>query len=206
MKRLSCTAIALLALASFAALAANQSISIAPGDTITITSPAIGAGPAPPPVVVPPSPPPVVVPPNVKILQKPWDNGYVYTRDAGGFGAGDVIAVRFTTGSIRSSSTDLPHIVAAQWQSPPYDRIACLADQPGRCPDNGGTLNGKPIPPLSTSIGQTPTFSFSLGVDNFWGYPRLELNTTYYMNIKIVPPGDPFQSYDMSVNIVKGAL
>lgn len=142
-----------------------------------------GPGPVTPPVPVPspPAQPPPAPPAGGRtiMLDMAWNSSQrLFTRDAGGFGPDDVLCVRFKTGGINSPANNLPRISAAEWDSPPSSRDACLSDKPGVFT---GGVNGAPG---AAGIGNTVSFPFSVGPNSTFFYPALTPNTTYYLNIR----------------------
>lgn len=147
-------------------------------------------GPGPgvtPPVPVPPppaQPPPAPAPAQpaggrLIMLEMDWANPQrLFTKDAGGMGPDDVVVVRFTTGGNNSPANNLPRISAAEWDSPPSSRDACLSDKPGVF---FGGVNGAPG---AAGTGNTVSFPFSVGPNNTFFYPALAANKTYYLNIR----------------------
>jgi hypothetical protein len=100
-----------------------------------------------------------------------------YTASHGGFGPADIMVVRFKTGSV-SSGLSLPRIAAAEYQSSPSSRIAAISDTPCSFSPLQGSLG-------SYGEGNTVTMVFATGTGTGFGYyPALELNKTYYVNVK----------------------
>lgn len=95
-------------------------------------------------------------------------------------GANDIVIVQFTTGNV-STTTSLETLSGAEWSSPPSSRIATLSSTP--CDFSAQTAPGANIGP-SNSI----TAKFGLGTGTgFSYYPVLNLNSTFYLNIKNAP-------------------
>lgn len=118
---------------------------------------------------------------NTLNLAMNWANPTrLYSSSAGSFGPNDVVVVAFTTGSAASANNNLPRLVAAEYQSSPSTRIAVLSDKP--CDFNAQVTAG------ATTSGTTVTIPFTVANQNNYGYyPILDLNKTYYMNIKNAP-------------------
>lgn len=198
MKRFAC--IAVLILFASVAIAATQTYTANPGDTVVINvAPApigVGSGsgsgsgsgawngtcPGFPRTVA---------------LTLDWqDATRLYTKDYGGFGSNDALVVSFTTGSV-SSGGSLPRIASAEYNSPPSGRIAYLSSKP--CDFTPQTAFG------ANMNGNSITAVFALGTGSGFGYyPVLELNTTYYLNIKNAASSTcAGGSCDMFVDLVK---
>lgn len=114
---------------------------------------------------------------NTIILTANWASPTrLYT---GHMGANDIAIVQFTTGS-GSSSSSLPFIAGAEYNSPPSSRLGTLSASP--CDFTTQTAAGANIGP-STSI----TARFAVGSGTGYGYyPVLNTSTTYYLNVKNV--------------------
>jgi len=112
-----------------------------------------------------------------KIIQMDWANPQrMYTTNAGGFGADDVIVVRFTTGNV-SSDASLPRLASAEYNSSPSSRDATLSSL--MCDFAPQATPG------ATIIGNSITAVFAIGTGSGFGYyPVLQTNTTYYLNMK----------------------
>ncbi len=119
---------------------------------------------------------------NTLVLQMNWSNPQrLYTANIGaGFGPNDVAVVVFTTGSVPSPSSSLARIVAAEYQTGPSTRQATLSDKP--CDFGTQAFAG------ATTSGTTVSVPFTVNDPNNYGYyPILNLNTTYYFNIRNAP-------------------
>ncbi len=169
-------------------LVAGQSdVTLAAGESITISAAPSGGGPTPP---VPPSPvPPSPVPPNptdiqctgfnkTLVLPMDWVNPQrMFTSQWGGFGVNDAVVVKFTTGSVDSPSNNLPKIGGAEYGSTPTARYAVLSAKP--CDWDAQQWAG------ASASGYSVTVPFAVGNGgNFGYYPKLDKLTTYYFNIK----------------------
>jgi hypothetical protein len=91
-------------------------------------------------------------------------------------GINTAIVVVFTTGSV-STTSSLPRVAGAEYNSSPSTRIARLSSTP--CdfttqPVPGANIEGNSV---------TATFAILPG-SGFNYYPRLSTNTTYYVNVK----------------------
>jgi hypothetical protein len=185
-----------LAAVAAASVYAAAPIILQPGESVIVTALPGGGGVTPPsctpPAVLNPAtgqcetpPPPnndtnCGVPGPVRHMVMSWQTPTrLYTSNAGGFAKNGAVVVAFTTGSV-SSTTSLPRIAAAEYQSPPSSRIATLSSKP--C-DFG------PQPtPGAAGEGNSVTMVFALGTGSGYGYyPVLQLNTTYFLNMKNSP-------------------
>lgn len=132
------------------------------------------------------------------LLTMDWNHpARLYTRDVGGFTPRGVVVVQFTTGSV-SSTNMLPRIAAAEFSSSPSSRIATLSPTP--CDFGPQAALG------AAGEGNSVTMVFALGTGSGYGYyPVLQLNTTYYLNIKNSPNATCIANgvCDMFIDLVK---
>lgn len=135
---------------------------------------------------------------NTRIMVLNWATPTrLYTSQAGGFSTNDILVIQFTTGGV-SSTTSLPRIAAAEYQSSPSSRTAVLSATP--CDFTTQATPG------ATIIGNSVTAVFALGTGSGFGYyPQLALNTTYYLNVKNTPSATCTASgaCDMFIDLVK---
>ncbi|HEX3161143.1 MAG TPA: hypothetical protein VHQ92_01070 [Pseudolabrys sp.] len=104
----------------------------------------------------------------------------LFTSSQGGMGPNDAAILSFTTGNVTSPTNNLPHIVCAEFSSPPSQRIAVLSAQ--ACDFSAQQWQG------ATTSGTTVQIPFTVNnPSNFGYYPILKLNTTYYFNLKNQP-------------------
>lgn len=206
MKRIAALALALLATA---ALAATQSITLAPGDSVTVT--AAQQGGSPPPVITPtpvPTPPPTPGPSEFPTAQECGVAGSVWYREMSWqsparlyqpMGVFDAIVVKFTTGGTLSTPGQLPRISAAEWNSPPSARIGTLSTK--RC---DFAQQAKWGANLGSDAARTTSIQgvFLIG-GNDWYYPSFPPNTDVYLNIKNATDPSCSQSCEMFVDLVK---
>lgn len=173
-------------------------ITLTPAQVSTVCSANGGCGAAPP---IPPTncPPgehwqgnicvPDVTPPStgcagpggkVINMEFPWINPV--RQYTGSMGVNDVVVVKFTTGGKSSANNNLPKINGAEWGSAPSTRRAVLSAAP--CDFSAQTWQG------ASSDSYSPSVPFALGTGyNYGYYPILELNSTYYFNVKTLPNG-----------------
>lgn len=128
-----------------------------------------------------PTPGPIPVVPIAGLREIPlnWSASgtqQAYSRDYGGFGPADAIAVSFTTPA--GSSSDNGFIGMVEFDSPPTPRIAVLSTVSG---DFDVGLVGQPA--SKQGEGNGPRFYFTVGV-TVAGFIRLNSSTTYYMNLR----------------------
>ncbi len=143
------------------------------GSNATVTC---ASGPTPP---IPPGPITCTGYTRTLLIDEKWSGPTPrqYTEDHGGFTGTDALIVRFTTGSLTNPGKQ-GMVSAAEWSSPPSLRHATLSLVP--C-DFGPGLQ----PPYSAAgPSNTIQMFFSVGGNpQPGGYPVLQPNTTYYVNI-----------------------
>lgn len=104
------------------------------------------------------------------------------------FGPSDAVVVVFTTGSVSTPNNNLGHIGGAEWGTNPSTRLAALSPKPCDWSNQNWPQHLPGIPadyPGASSSGNSVNVPFAVGSGaNFGFYPILELNTTYYFNIK----------------------
>jgi hypothetical protein len=94
-------------------------------------------------------------------------------------GPNDMVLVRTTTGNI-SSTTSLPRIAGAEYNSPPSNRIATLSTTPCDFTQQAA--------PGANMQGNSITAIFALGSGSGYGfYPVIGLNTVLYLSVKNSP-------------------
>jgi hypothetical protein len=147
------------------------------GSTLTCSS-GSGSVPAPtptPPPVTPPSVPNVIACagfPRTQVIDAAWPASNVTLRSlSAGFGNGVALVVRFHTGL----KGGFGRITMAEWGSTPTFRTAVLSQRPCDWTPQASVY--------ATSIGVTSSVNFSVGQNTF-GYPELNANTTYYLNVR----------------------
>lgn len=190
---------ALLALSLFATLA-HADVTLCDGKLVcqgsggippvipTCPSPP-GAGPCGPVIPACPSPPGIgpCTPVDPGVISCPgFGNTIVLTENwaspgrlvATGMGPKDAVVVVMKTGNSASPSNNLPRISAFEYGTTPSTRIAVLSPKP--C-----DWSAQPMSAATTS-GTTVTVPFTVANpgSSFGFYPTLDLNTTYYYNIK----------------------
>lgn len=107
-----------------------------------------------------------------------WRNTQrLYTQSYGGFGQNDVIVAEFTTGSTSTPDNNLSRVAAAEYAAGTYTREAVLSKTP--CDFSAQQFQGASTSNTSVTVPFTVN-----NPKNFGYYPILELNTTYYYNIK----------------------
>lgn len=153
----------------------NMAITSATGTTIVLNC---SSSPTPPTPPTPTPPTPGVISctgfSNTVVTDLNWQNP---TRQYSPMGINTAVVVRFTTGSV-SSTTSLPRIAGAEYNSSPSSRLARLSATP--CDFSTGTPAGVNIGPTNSVTAQ---FAISPGSGyNFYGI--LNPNTTYYLNVK----------------------
>lgn len=153
-----------------------------------------GGVPVPPdppdPIPIPPDP----IPPGVKVMEMDWANPQrLFTASVGGFGPGDVIAVKFTTGNSGTANA-LPKLAAAEYQDPPSARYAVISKAPGDFTQAANNLYSGP----SNSV--TVAFAIRPGSNVFYG--ALDQGTTYYFNIRNEGGG----SGNMFIDLIKSGV
>jgi hypothetical protein len=135
---------------------------------------------------------------NTRVLTLNWAApSRLYTANLGLFTANDALVVKFTTGN-NPTTTSLPRIAAAEYQSSPSTRHAVLSSTP--CDFNPQAAAGASV------VGSSITMIFAIEPGSGFGYyPVLQPNTTYYVNIKNVENASCAISNacDMFVDLVK---
>jgi hypothetical protein len=147
------------------------------GSTLTCAS--TGTAPAPTP-----TPPPVPTPPPIptsihcagfattQVLDASWPASNVTRRSlSSGFGNGVALVVRFTTGF----KAGFGRLTVAEWGSAPTFKTSALSQRPCDWSPQAS--------PYANAVGVTVGSNFSVGQNSF-GYPELNANTTYYLNLK----------------------
>lgn len=149
------------------------------GSTVVMNCTTSGPTPPTPPGPIPPSPPGVISCTGFNrtvVVDLTWATP---TRQYSSMGVNDAVVVRFTTGSV-STTTSLPRIAGAEYNSAPSTRIARLSATPcdfSTQPAAGANIEGNSI---------TAVFAIAPG-SGFNYYPILQTNTTYYLNVKNAP-------------------
>lgn len=182
----------------------NQTITLAPGDTLTVVAGAAGStttpvppqpnpNPNPNPNQPPPPPPPPSGAGRINYRQE-WNDSQIHPVP---MGPTDELVIEFTTGSVNTTN-NLPHIVVTEYGSPPRARESVLSEQAGDF-----SMTGKR--PGAQGAGNTISAHFGIGEGGTGGYyPALEPSKTYYLNMRNAPgaaaPGDVC---DVSVNLIK---
>ncbi|MDQ6621142.1 MAG: hypothetical protein M3Z31_15845 [Pseudomonadota bacterium] len=109
------------------------------------------------------------------VLPASWPTSGVTTRSLSNsvttFGDKVALVVKFTTGS----KPGFGRITGAEWGSSPTPKTAVLSASP--CDF------GQQASLYALQTGVTVSINFSVG-PNSWGYPALDPNTTYYLNVK----------------------
>jgi hypothetical protein len=123
----------------------------------------------------------------------------LYTQNFGGFHANDALIIHFKTGSLTAPGKS-GVISLAEWNSPPSSRHATLSASP--C-DFGDGMQ----PPFSAA-GPTNTIQLFYSVGGTpvtGGYPVLNTNTDYYVNIRNMPASscNSAPACDMFVDFAK---
>lgn len=161
----------------------NQTITLAPGDTITIVGGQAGTTtpPVQPPTTNPGTTTGTPAPVGSITIPLDWGNPQrVRTADYGGGGDGDVIVLPFTTPNVDSGNT-LCKIDGSENDGPPGDMLAVLSESPGDF-DHGIFTSGP-----SKSI----TVDFAVGNGNTFGYAaRLEKGKQYFVNVRNMQGGN----------------
>ena len=104
----------------------------------------------------------------------------MFTADGGGFFPTDAVVLRFTTGAA-TSPDNLGSVHGVEYQAVSSVRHGTLSTQ--AC-DFGKGL----FPPYSDVKSISPQLYFTVGGSSFHGYPVLQPNTTYYVNLYNVQP------------------
>lgn len=132
------------------------------------------------------------------IIPIDWNNPQrTFTANFGGFGILDIVVVKFTVGNI-SSTSSLPRMTSAEYNSPPSSRTAVLSATP--CDFSTQSTPG------ATIIGNSITAVFATGTGSGGGYyPVLQLNHEYYLNMKNNPGSTcaSAPSCDMFIDLIK---
>lgn len=179
----------------------NVTVVSASGSAIVLNCGSVTPTPPTPPTPTPPNPPGIISCTgftNTVVVDLNWATP---TRMYSSMGASTAVVVRFTTGSV-SSTTSLPRVAGAEYNSPPSTRIARLSTTPcdfSTQPVAGANMEGNSI---------TSVFAISPG-SGFNYYPVLRTNTTYYLNVKNAD--DPTCASgpgvcDMFWDLIKGGL
>lgn len=114
---------------------------------------------------------------NTRVLPMSWSSpARLYTASFGGMGANDAVVVTFTVGNV-STTSSLPRIAGAEFNSSPSSRTATLSAVP--C-----DFSVQPTPGASI-LGNSVTAVFAIGTGSgFNYYPVLAKNGTYYLNVR----------------------